>query len=152
MIDLATLESAIAEVFDGPGVEGQRLLNEADLHAIPVDRWGDVRLVAVPCLRLLALEHPLKNYYNAIRDREDAVTPDRGHSFLALTRREYVVQMHELSRTQFILLDALVSGNSLNQAFAILMADAEIEAADVRAWFVTWTAAGFFCRVELEAN
>ena len=49
LIDLARLEWAIYEVFDGPGVEGQPLLGFDQLSSIPPDRWGEVALYAGCC-------------------------------------------------------------------------------------------------------
>jgi hypothetical protein len=54
-IDLAALEWAIGEIFDGPGCECQRLLDAQQLWAVPAARQPAVILDTVPCLRLLAL-------------------------------------------------------------------------------------------------
>src|SRR5258708_989599 len=48
LIDLARLEWAIYEVFDGPGVEGQPLLRFDQLSDISPERWAEVRLHPVP--------------------------------------------------------------------------------------------------------
>ncbi|HVR12109.1 MAG TPA: DNA-binding domain-containing protein, partial [Thermoanaerobaculia bacterium] len=59
LIDLATLELAIAEVFDGPGAEGEPLLAPADLLALEAGgRFAAARLAPVPCLRLLRFRYP----------------------------------------------------------------------------------------------
>jgi hypothetical protein len=55
LIDLATLELTFNEVFDGPGVEGESLLDGDRLLTITPERLLEARLVGVPCLRLLAL-------------------------------------------------------------------------------------------------
>lgn len=70
LIDLATLELAIAEVFDGPGVEGDPLLAPADLLALQAGgRFAAARLAPVPCLRLLRFRYPVNAFYSAIRSR-----------------------------------------------------------------------------------
>src|SRR5262245_56388086 len=71
LIDLATLELTFNEVFDGPGAEGERLLDADQLRAIPPERLLEARLVGVPCLRLLALRYPVHRYFSAVRRHED---------------------------------------------------------------------------------
>ncbi|HUY92029.1 MAG TPA: DNA-binding domain-containing protein [Pirellulales bacterium] len=152
LIELAGLERAIGEVFDGPGVEGRPLLSADDLNAVPVERWPQARLVTAPCLRLLALKFPLNDYFTAVRNDESPEIPEPAESCLALTRREYVVRRHALQRPQFELLGALATGQTLSEAIerAARVSPDGIEAlaADLQRWFREWTAAGFFLRVE----
>lgn len=66
LIDLATLELAIAEVFDGPGAEGEPLLAPADLLARRAGGdFAEARLAPVPCLRLLRFRYPVNAYYSS---------------------------------------------------------------------------------------
>jgi len=152
LIDLAGLEWAIGEVFDGPGVEGRALLAADDLRSIPAERWPEARLVTAPCLRLLTLRFPLNDYYTALRDDETPPLPEPAESYLALTRREYVVRRHALERPQFELLGALAAGETLGEAIerAARVSPEGIEAlaANLQRWFREWTAAGFFLRVD----
>lgn len=46
LADLARVEWNIAEVFDGPGVENQPLLEVDQLLSVPADRWPAARLIA----------------------------------------------------------------------------------------------------------
>ncbi len=73
LIDLATLELAIAEVFDGPGAEGEPLLAAADLLALQAGgRFAAARLTPVPCLRLLRFRYPVNAFYTRARAARDA--------------------------------------------------------------------------------
>jgi hypothetical protein len=146
IIDLAALEWAIGEVFDGPGCEGHRLLDAQQLWAVPTARQPAVILDTAPCLRLVALRYPLRDYYAALRDERDAVPPEPRDSFLALTRLNYVVQLHELTLTQYALLAALKEGDCLGRAIERIaaMADSEALASTLAEWFREWAAAGFF--------
>ena len=55
VVDLARLELAIENVFDGPGVEQQPKLSAEELQAISPDDWPRARINVAPCLKLLAL-------------------------------------------------------------------------------------------------
>jgi hypothetical protein len=155
VIELATLEWTYNEVFDGPGVEGRRLLRPDRLRAIPPERWPEARLVPVPCLRLLHLSYPVHLYYTAVRRRKEPEFPEPAETFLAVTRRRYVIRRYELSRPQFVLLEALTRGQPVGEAIALAgeIAGDHVErfAADLREWFRDWTAERFFLGVELPA-
>ncbi len=76
LIDLATLELTFNEVFDGPGVEGERLLDAEQLRAIPAERLPAARLAGVSCLRLLPLRYPVHRYFTAVRRLQDPRRPN----------------------------------------------------------------------------
>jgi len=156
LIDLARLEWAIYDVFDGPGVEGQPLLRFDQLSGIPPENWAQVRLQPVPCLQLLATRFPVNDYYTALRKArsEEAVAiPSPCESFIALTRRQFIVRRYNVSRTEFELLQAIKSGQSLGQAVqrAASATDGDMDklAANLKLWFRNWTAEGFFQSVEI---
>jgi hypothetical protein len=148
LIDLATLEWTIGEVFDGAGVEERPLLDAEQLRSIPANRWSEARLVPGPCLRRLALRFPLLPLYNALRDGQDALPPEPSESYVALTRRNYVVRSFELLRDQYLLLGALIEGHPVGKSIGLVAdsadADPDCLAADLRTWFHDWVAAGFF--------
>ncbi len=79
LIDLARLEWVFNEVFDGPGVENATLLGPEQLAGVEPERWADVRLVPVPCLRVLKLDHPVHDYYRALRADAEVPPPRRRH-------------------------------------------------------------------------
>jgi hypothetical protein len=150
LIDLATLEWVYSEVFDGPGWEGQSLLSADQLLAIPPDRWPEARLVFVDCFRLLALRYPVHEYYSAVRAEEEAVPAGPAETLLAITRRNYTVRRHPLSRPQYDLLDALYRRETVGQAIArVAGPDLDALAHDLRQWFSCWSAEGFFKTVQL---
>lgn len=156
LIDLANLEWAITQVFDGPGTENEKLLTARQLQAITPDDWPRARLTLTPCVRLLRFAYPVNAYYTAVRaanDGEDVPPPEAQHQWVVLTRRDYVVRRHELSRPAFELLEALASGATIQDAIercaaASDMADDQL-ARSLRQWFAQWTADGFFLAVAL---
>ncbi len=156
LIDLVQLEWAIYDVFDGVGVEGQALLRADQLSGIPPERWPQVQLQPVPCLQLLATRFPVNDYYTALRkanDDEAIAVPSSCESFVALTRRQFIVRRYNLSRTEFELLQAIKNGQSLGQAVehAASVTDDDMDklAANLKLWFRNWTAEGFFQSVRL---
>ncbi len=156
LIDLVRLEWAIYDVFDGVGVEGQALLRADQLSGIPPERWPQVQLEPVPCLQLLATRFPVNDYYTALRkanDDEAIAVPSSCESFVALTRRQFIVRRYNLSRTEFELLQAIQNGQSLGQAVehAASVTDDDMDklAANLKLWFRNWTAEGFFQSVRL---
>ena len=152
LIDLATLELTFNEVFDGPGVEGERLLDAEQLRTVPAERLPEARLVGVSCLRLLALRYPVHRYFTAVRRHQDPVPPEPAETYLAVTRRDYVVRHYELSPPAYRLLQALLAGESVGEAIgrAAEAAGPDLDrfADKLRVWFHDWAAEGFFRAVE----
>jgi hypothetical protein len=153
LIDLAQLELTFNEVFDGPGMEGKPALDLGQVMSVDPECWPQARLLPVSCLRLRALTYPVDVYYQALRDRENAAPPEPMATFLAITRRDYIVRHYRLERAEYELLQALVSGYSVGEAIerAARVADADAArfADDVHGWFRDWAARGFFSAVLL---
>jgi hypothetical protein len=165
LIDLATLELAIAEVFDGPGAEGEPLLGPADLLALQAGgSFAAAHLTPVPCLRLLCFRYPVNAFYSLFRqaqaaertavagtadaDAADLPFPDPAAEHVALSRTDFVVRRYDLSEFEAAVLAALLAGAAVGEAIAgaaaaSAMPDAEL-AAQLDAAFRRWTAAGFF--------
>ncbi len=156
LVDLTRLEWNIAEVFDGPGAEGAALLNKEQVLAISPERWVDVRLVPVPCLRIIRLDFAVHEYYQALRNEQEAVPPDRAETFLAITRRDYVVRHIPLSQPEARILAAIVAGATVGEAIASMDFPSESDlaelAANLQTWFRAWSAEGFFFRAELDGT
>jgi hypothetical protein len=156
LIDLARLEWTIEQVFDGPGVEGQRLLAANDLHAIPQNCWPDARLVLVVCAKLMEFRYPVNTYYTAARRaKEGEVTPvpQPQREYLCLTRRDFVVRRVALTKPQYALLQSIAEGRTVGQALAA--AGDETDAGDdelavmMRQWFADWAGLGLFAGVDV---
>jgi len=156
LIALARLEWTIGEVFDGPGTEGQATLSAESLLAIDAERWPAVRLLPAPCLRTLAFRFPVNDYFTSLRQTDDGddlpELPPAEPSWLALSRRDFVVRRHALEQGQYELLTSLSAGQPIGAAIEQLAMATTIDlgqlARDLRDWFRTWTAAGFFVGVE----
>lgn len=108
IIDLAHLERTFAEVHDGPGVEGEELPAAADVPAEPDGGW--LTAEPVPCLRLVRSSFPAGPYLAAVRRGEDPPLPVPAESFVAVSRRDWVVTLTPLDARSYELLDGLMHG------------------------------------------
>jgi hypothetical protein len=153
LIDLAALERTFNEVFDGPGVEGQELLDVERLRAVPADHLAEARFVPVPCLRLLTLRYPVQSYFTEVRNGGDPAPPEPADTHLAVTRRRYVVRHRELAPAALELLGALIAGEPLGAGIERALATARSDATELESnlqnWFHDWAAEGFFLSVEV---
>jgi hypothetical protein len=150
IIDLATLELAFSNTFDGPGVEGRQVFDASQLLAI--GPLHEVRFLPVVCLKLLSFSYPVSRYFLAVRNHENPALPQATDAFLAMTRRGYTVFIHELTERQYDLLSALVAGQSLNQQVNALSGtscnDFQTLIATALSWIEDWTNKGFFAGIE----
>lgn len=151
LIDLARLEWVIVQVFDGPGIEQMETLRAEDLKDIGPEQWLDARLTTVPCLELLAVRFPLNEYYSAARHEPEGVAiplPAPRDSYIAISRRDYIVRRHDLTHHQFRLLEALQQSQPLGDAIEFMMSlpgcDESVMAEALQDWFRDWTARQFF--------
>jgi len=151
LIDLATLERTYSEVFDSPGAEGKSTLQRDDLAALSPDRWSDARLLPVACLRLLELQFPVHEFAAAVNHGQEPVMPLPSATYLAVSRRNYVVHPRAVSRLEFEVLQGLCDGRSIGElvAMAAESSDSTIEqlAIQLGDWFQSWSADGLFIAV-----
>jgi hypothetical protein len=149
IIDLAMLERAFSRVFDGPGVEDQKILDRKQL--LRVGQLQEARFMPVVCLKLLSFRFPVSQYFRAVRNQEDPALPQANDTFLAMTRRSYTVLIHELTGRQYDLLSALVSGQSLNQELDALAKatgdDPQTLSTTALGWIEDWADKGFFAGI-----
>jgi Putative DNA-binding domain len=147
LVDVAELERVIGEVFDGPGIEERPPLTSEMLSAIPADAWLGARLEPVPCLRLLRLSFPVADYHAAVRRDGDAEAPEARETFVAVTRRRYVVRTIPLTSGEYAVLGALVEGRTVAEALTVAVAESA-EAEELQMWFRRWAEEGFFVGVK----
>ena len=151
LVDLARMEWAVYETFDGPGMEGQPAFRADDLLTLPPEAWDTARLVPAPSLNLLTARFPVNEFYTALRRAEegaDITPPEARPSWYALHRREFVVHRTDLSASAHALLDSILHGHPLGEAIdaaAIHWPDSdESLAAALRVWFCDWAEEEFF--------
>jgi hypothetical protein len=138
LVDLARLERAWLDVYDGPGTEGTIALSPADL----LD-GDDVAVVLAPCLRLLEASHPVAGYLDAVRRGADPELPRPRATRYVLSRRDYVVTVTELDEPAFALLATLRAGAHLGAAAV----GAGVSLHTARAWLREWADRGWLMSV-----
>ena len=154
LIDLATLERLYSDVFDGPGIEEEPPLTPADFGKITPEAWPEVKLIPAPCFRLIELRFPVHEYVTALREEKDPEIPAPEPTWLALTRRNYVVRRIPVTPVQYALLEALAAGSPVGEAIARVaesQPDLDVDrfAGELQEWFHTWSSARLFSRIEV---
>jgi hypothetical protein len=151
IVDLATLERTFIETYDGPGSEGQSLVEAEQVRGLTHTDFLNARLVPAPCLRVLAFRYPVAAYFASVRAGGQPILPASLDTFLAMTRVNYVVRFYDLSRVQYELLTGLATGLSIEhamiQATKLTGFERESFSPALRAWIAHWAAAGCFLRI-----
>jgi len=147
LIDLARLEWAIYDVFDGPGMEDEPPLELPDFSAMPQGEWLDLRFRVSPSLELLEFSYPVNDHYTAVRSSDEEMElafPPCEPSFVALSRRDYVVRRYPLDRAQFLLLESFAEGrpfaDALDRVLRLEAATPERLESELAVWFRNWAA------------
>lgn len=151
LVELARLEHLIDEVFDGPGIENDPPLIGEQLKRVAPDNWPALRMAPVVCLRLLECEFPVNDYYTAFRRGESPSLPEQCPTYLAITRRDYVVRRYPLDSTQYALLEEIVAGATIGEAINAVAAhveDADALTRNISSWFANWAREQYFARLE----
>jgi hypothetical protein len=165
-VDMARLEWADIEAFDGkrePSLKPDELAG-----ANP----AKLRLRLQPYISLLDLRYPVDDLLLEVRkDAENLDVASNAFSerhkrkrvaavaklkpspiFLTVHRLDEDVYFRRLAREEFEILSQLHAGKSLNVAIDAALRrsplPAEERAANVENWFRTWSALGWFCRLE----
>lgn len=139
LVDLARLERAFLEVYEGLGTEERWTPSAADLP----DEPADAVVALAPCVRLIASRFPVAGYLVAVRAGEDPPVPLPEPSAVALTRRNYQVVLLPMSPEELCLLEALEAGIPLGEAARA----ARRPLGDAWALLRTWANAGLVASV-----
>ena len=151
LIELATLERVYSEVFDGPGIEKQELLTAETLNTIPPELWPELSLQMAPCFRLMKFQFPVQEYISSTKRGESPAIPDPTNTYLAITRRNYIVRRAAISEAEFFLLSRLQQGLKIGEAIYEFAdagpMDSEKLAGQLHVWFKHWTESAYFIDV-----
>lgn len=115
--DAARLAWACVEAFDGPDAPP---LDPASLAGVPEDAWPNARIVLMPSLKRLVLDHPTRRHVVVYRARPSDVPAQA-----------------------FALLDAIANGATLEEACDRVKPPRE----EIAGWFKSWTEAGWISAI-----
>lgn len=149
IVDLARLERLVTEIYDGPGLEDRP---PGCAAAVPEDlqaRWAEAVVEPAPSLRLLESTYPVGRYLLSYYRGQAPALPLPEPDFLALGRRNYVVQLHVLTSASFVVLKSLMSGATLGTAAHRAGVPLDRRA---WAWFRGWMVSGLIADVSVPAT
>jgi hypothetical protein len=165
-VDMARLEWADIEAFDG---KMETPLKPGELAGA---NPAKLRLRLQPYVSLIDLRYPVDDLLLEVRkDADDLDVASNAFSekhkrkrvgavaklkpsplYLTVYRLDEDVYFRRLEREEFLILSALEAGKSLNAAIDVGLRKSplavEERAAQVEKWFRTWSALGWFCRLE----
>lgn len=157
-IEVARFEWAQTVAFDG---EALPVVSASDFGKKPASR---IRMGLQPYVTLLDLKHPIDTFVISVKRRqvmrsEASNTPDssapapraarklplprRSRTFVAVHRHNNRLFYKRLDPAAYRILDSLSRGQSLERAVAA--GGPKVKPAQVRKWFTTWMALGWFC-------
>ncbi|MCB9559781.1 MAG: putative DNA-binding domain-containing protein [Kofleriaceae bacterium] len=134
LADLAALERARTDAFDGPDADA---LTRADLAELPPTAFPQLRLRLVPTATLLALTHNADDAWAALEAEAPPPPAREVTRTVAVWRRDLVVIHRTLADDEAAALRAVVAGAPLGDAFEVL-AGADDPAARAVELVTTW--------------
>lgn len=143
--DIARIDWASVELIHAPSAVP---LAAAELVSQQAS-FAQARLIPVPTLRLLQLEHPAHELYGALRSGRgpDAAWPAAATSFVLLQRVHWEIRRVPLCPPEGALLADLLAGTPVTAALD-RAADRGASEQDIGAYFQRWLGAGFFAALE----
>ncbi|MFK7778131.1 MAG: DNA-binding domain-containing protein [Gimesia sp.] len=151
LIEVATLERVYSEVFDGPGIEQTALLTAEALNSIKPEEWPEISLKMAPCFRLMQFQFPVHEFISSARKGDTPQIPEQQLTYLAITRRNYIVRREVISPAEYFLLSMLQQGSSVGDAITLFAESDLMEPEELgiklHEWFQHWTTAAFFIDV-----
>lgn len=151
LIEIAVLERIYSEIFDGPGIERVTPLTAEALNSIEPEAWPEVCLQMAPCFRLLQFQFPVHEYISSARQGNSPPIPEQQITYLAITRRNFIVRRESISQSEYFLLSKLNQGLKVGDAITQFAESGLMEPdqldAKLHVWFRHWMASGFFIDV-----
>jgi hypothetical protein len=147
--ELARLEWAVAQAFDGP--ETPRL-SEAQIAGVPPEAWETALLKPVGTFRLSSFRYPVNDYLQTVLDdNHDHPKARHKDSWIAIYRRDFTVYRLDLTRAAHDLLADLARRTPLGEAIGKAMKSGGRRAPsehELFRWFRQWVSVGVFQSVE----
>jgi hypothetical protein len=149
LADLARVEWAFVEAFDGPDAPP---FDPASIVGVDEDAWPGARIVLHPALQRLALGYPAHDYRIAVRKDEKPSRPAPKACHAVVYRGPELLHCLEVDDEGSAMLDELARGTALGEACerAAVASGTELAAFQGRlaAWFSEWTSLGWIRAVD----
>jgi hypothetical protein len=135
-VEVAVFERALAEVSRCKGLEDYSLQSETDDTVLYLFDTNTVRVS--PCLTLLQFQFPVTDFVRSVQKGTDAPTPVLSKSFTAISRKDYIIHMHDLEIWQWQFLKALQHTANYMDAISIAANACEIANSTLIADLMLW--------------
>ncbi|PQO30587.1 hypothetical protein C5Y96_14040 [Blastopirellula marina] len=155
LVGLAVVERSIDLIFDGPGFEGQEAVSPVQMEGISPESFAEATFEVVPCLRLHAFPFPVNDFITAVKRDAQSPIPEFEPSWLALTRRDFIVRRVPLSRLEYHILYGLVEGATVAQSIGGALIEVEQPdnlQADLAAAFAKFASEQFFLAIDVQSE
>lgn len=149
LVELAALELAVTEVFDE---EESPILDASGFESLAPEDWARAVFVPVRAARILAFEHSVNGWYQAMKEEKDLPPVQKKPTYLVAYRKAYRVWRMGLARDEYRVLRLLFEGKPVLTALekGARSTDEATLARELRGWFQKWIEEGLFARVELK--
>ena len=137
--ELAHIERMYVEALQDKGTEKtiEKNRNFLDIFI------QDIRLKQVPCLRLIKQSYDLYDLFLDIKPLSSCEIPEKTENYLAISRKNYKVQIYNIEEWQYDFLKACNNEISLNSAIENVVLNTEISAKVLRAKLAFWLPLAF---------
>ena len=125
IICLARLEWGIDQVFDGAGYEGKPVIAPDQLQQLSPEAFWNAQAELVPCLQLFAFPFPINDYVTATKRSGDAQVPSPQPTWLALSRRDFIVRRIPLTSFEHALLAQMARGLPIGESIEAALTETE---------------------------
>ena len=140
MIDLAKFEWSLYQLFDARGIEN------LEKEATPLT-GENIQLQS--CFNLSEYNFPVNEYYRAVSHEKETTIPYPQKTFIALSRKDFMINISSLHPVQFFLLKKIAAGEKdhqirINQVAEKFNKPAELIQQQWEKWFEDWKALDYF--------
>jgi len=144
-VELAALESAIAEVFMLP--DSEPLAPDA-LAKLSSEEFGEMILPLRKAAKLLSFSYDVNGWLNEQRAGNTRQLPEAANQFLLVYRHNNEVQRLPVSEAGFALLKELATGKTVSDALDLVINKtpdySEEITTNLQNWFAQWLVSGVF--------
>lgn len=149
LVDLARLEWAFCEVYDGPGDEERKAADEGDDDGCGGESKSVAGCRPSRCLRLLELRYPADDYMLRVRRGDSPALPRPEACSVALGRRDYVVTVTRIAPAERRLLELVADARFVASDTLLKMAhEAGFAAEQLSARLRQWCEAGLLVSID----